>query len=188
LLANGWRQGLSVLLESSAWQFLPEFELTALQKLLTEISVNYQFKNSEQAWAALVTKFDELDIRDFLRKWKVSNDFISYVSDLVAAYKSVSWDLSALYRFGLEKCQLVDELKAAEGRMVDFTVAVSIHRQLQIHDKHEIVVAGKDLMDKFGIKPGPKLGELLKIIEEKIVRNECENEREAIFELVKESL
>jgi len=77
----------------------------------------------------------------------------------------------SLYHFGLEKVLLVDELKVAYGLKIDREQAVTINNQLQIHDKSEIVIAGKDLMEEFSLEPGPELGKILKIIEEKIVKN-----------------
>ena len=88
----------------------------------------------------------------------------------------------------MEKALLVDELKIAFGRDIDRERAVFINDQLQIHDKSEIVIAGKDLMDEFSLKPGPELGKILKTIEEKIVKNELKNEQIAILTEVKKML
>ena len=46
----------------------------------------------------------------------------------------------------------------------------------------------KDLMEEFSLEPGPELGKILKIIEEKIVKNELKNEQAAIFAEVKKML
>ena len=188
LLGSEWRNGLTLLIESEAWKYLPDFQDLALKKVLTELSVDFHFKNSEQAWAALLTRFSNIVVKAFLRKWKVSNEFSKYVADLVSAYELENWDLVSLYHFGLEKALLVDELKIAFGRDIDRERAVFINDQLQIHDKSEIVIAGKDLMDEFSLKPGPELGKILKTIEEKIVKNELKNEQIAILTEVKKML
>lgn len=72
--------------------------------------------------------------------------------------------------FWFRKVLLVDELKVAYGLKINREQAVTINNQLQIHDKSEIVIAGKDLMEEFSLEPGPELGKILKIIEEKIVK------------------
>ena len=43
-------------------------------------------------------------------------------------------------------------------------------------------------MEEFSLEPGPELGKILKIIEEKIVKNELKNEQAAIFAEVKKML
>lgn len=184
-LGADWRNGLTLLVQSGAWKYLPAFQLPALEKMLTEISSTFHFQNSEQAWAALLTRFTQIEVKNFLRQWKVSNDFAKYVSDLVSAYTIKKWDLLSLYQFGLEKVQLVDQLKNACGLEIDENYAIELDHQLQIHDKSEIVVAGKDLMKELSLKPGPELGQMLRKIEQKIVQNQLKNERQAIFEAVK---
>ncbi len=188
LLGQDWRNGLTLLLKSGAYKYLPDLQDSALKKVLTDLSVDFHFQNSEQAWAALLTRFSNVDVKTFLRKWKVSNEFAKFVADLVSAYELDSWDLMSLYHFGLEKVLLVDELKVAYGLKIDREQAVTINNQLQIHDKSEIVIAGKDLMEEFSLEPGPELGKILKIIEEKIVKNELKNEQAAIFAEVKKML
>ena len=60
---------------------------------------------------------------------------------------------------------LVDELKVAYGLKIDREQAVTINNQLQIHDKSEIVIAGKDLMEEFSLEPGPELGKILNYVD-----------------------
>ncbi len=188
LLADDWRRGIELLVQSGAWEYLVGFDLTGLSKMLSSLSKDFKFKNSAQAWAALLLNFDEQNIKDFLRKWKVSNEFIMSVTNLVNAYRQENWNLTSLYRFGLENCQLVDDLKAATGRKIDFDKAIKIDQALQIHHKSEIVITGADLMQEFQLKAGPELGKCLKKIEEKIVKNELENERQMILEFVKDKV
>ncbi|MCL2112648.1 MAG: CCA tRNA nucleotidyltransferase [Streptococcaceae bacterium] len=187
LNAEGWRNGLLLLAQSDAWKYLPEFELSALTKLTKELSVDFSFKCSEQAWAALLVRFDSIDVKKFLRQWKVSNEFITAVSSLTEAYKLSAWDLPSLYRFGLEKCQMIDDLKTGEGKNVDFSEAIKINNALQIHDKSEIVVTGSTLMKECNLEAGPLLGKILKTIEEKIVKNELKNDKASIMNFVAEN-
>lgn len=188
LLGKDWRNGVELSISAQAWKFLPNFQQDALEKLLTDLSVDFQFENSEQAWAALLSKFEQVDVKAFLRQWKVSNEFSKAVADLVEAYGLEEWTLMSLYRFGSDKARLVDDLKRAGGIAVDPKKVQLLDKALQIHQRSEIVVAGKDLMEEFAIKPGPALGKMLKRIEEKIVRNELLNERQAIFAEVSQAL
>ncbi|MFC4652208.1 CCA tRNA nucleotidyltransferase [Lactococcus nasutitermitis] len=183
LRADGWRKGLSVLIESGAWQYLPDFELAGLKKFLTVLSKTFQFKSSAQAWAIMLAQFDNISVKKYLRKWKVSNEFIRDVTALTEAHQLDKWDLASVYKFGLATCQLVDDWKMAEGLKIDFDRTVKIDERLQIHDKSEIVVKGSDLI-KMGFQAGPELGKMLAEIEEKIVNNEWINKREFILEKI----
>ena len=57
---------------------------------------------------------------------------------------------------------------------------------MTIHDKHEIVVNGGILIKEMQYKPGPELGKILKEIEKQIVLGELANDKEAIFEFIRE--
>ena len=190
LQADGWRKGLSALTESGAWQYLPGIEKNAVEKLLSALTENFHFKNSAQAWTALLVNFDSVNVKQFLQKWKVANEFIREVTLLTQAYQLSQWDLESLYKFGLARVQLIDDLKAGMGKQVDFTQAKKFNQRLQIHQKNEIVVSGNDLLKEFSqsLQPGPKLGQILKQIEEKIVRNELKNDRQEILAFVAETL
>ena len=188
LLAKNWKKGLEILLTSQAYEFLPDLQEQAISKLIQSINGDFTFKNSAQAWAALLVHFEQINVKAFLKKWKVSNDFIKYVYDLTEAYKLEAWSLESLYRYGLEKVTLVDQLKLAEGKQIDGEQARLYDEQLQIHHKSEIAVTGNDIIQTLGIKPGPKLGKILHQIEGMIVKNQLKNDRNKILTYIKEIL
>lgn len=185
LCAPHFRRGIELLLETKAYQYLPFVEEKALKNVLSDLTENFTFDSSELAFAALLVKSDEKNVKKFLKAWKVSNHFMNDVSDLTAAYQEKTWNLENIYRFGLKKAQQIDQLKRAEGLKIDENQAVKFDELLQIHDKSEINCTGKDLMAA-GIPAGPQLGQLLKTIEAKIVRNELKNNRNEILTFVKE--
>lgn len=185
-LSAGWRKGLQNLIDSEVWKFLPELNLTVLSKMIMDLSDDFQFKSSEQAWAGLLTAFDAVNPKSFLQKWKVSNQFIRDVSELLAAYQLSKWDLTSIYQYGLTKAKLIDDLKCAHGQKIDFDEAVKFDQLLQIHERSEIVIKGADLIN-IGFVPGPDIGKILDEIEEKIVTNQLKNEREEILNFVRNS-
>ncbi len=189
--AQGYKKGLSVLMESGAWQYLPQFKLEPLRKLQRELVASFTFKSSEQAWAAFLVRFNpDVDAHQFLRKWKVPNEFIRDVALLMEAYREQEWNLSNLYRFGLKSIQLIDDLRQAEGKSVDEKLVIRLNQALQIHDKSELQISGHDLLTKFPdlIQPGPKLGQLLKSIEKSVVLNELQNDKVHLFDFAKNEL
>ncbi|MDT2582835.1 CCA tRNA nucleotidyltransferase [Lactococcus petauri] len=188
LLAKNWKKGLEILLTSQAYTFLPDLQEKAIQALLQTLKASFTFVNSEQAWAALLVHSDQINVKAFLKKWKVSNDFIKYVYDLTEAYKLESWSLESIYRYGLEKALLVDQLKVAAGQDIDCDQAYIYDAKLQIHSKSELAVTGNDIIQTFNIKPGPILGKLLHQIEEQVVNNQLKNDRNKILIYIKEIL
>ncbi|MCH1722112.1 CCA tRNA nucleotidyltransferase [Lactococcus formosensis] len=188
LLAKDWKKGLEILLESEAYTFLPDLQEKAIHALIQTLNSDFTFANSAQAWAALLVHSDQINAKTFLKKWKVSNDFIKYVHDLTEAYKLESWSLESIYRYGLEKALLVDQLKVAAGQDVDCEQAYIYDAKLQIHSKSELAVTGNDIIQTFNIKPGPILGKLLHQIEEQVVNNQLKNDRNKILIYIKEIL
>ncbi|WP_285005949.1 CCA tRNA nucleotidyltransferase [Lactococcus formosensis] len=188
LLAKDWKKGLEILLESEAYTFLPDLQEKAIHALIQTLNSDFTFANSAQAWAALLVHSDQINVKTFLKRWKVSNDFIKYVHDLTEAYKLESWSLESIYRYGLEKALLVDQLKVAAGEDVDCEQAYIYDAKLQIHSKSELAVTGNDIIQTFNIKPGPILGKLLHQIEEQVVNNQLKNDRNKILIYIKEIL
>ncbi|MFK4948083.1 CCA tRNA nucleotidyltransferase [Lactococcus garvieae] len=188
LLAKDWKKGLEILLESEAYTFLPDLQEKAIHALIQTLNSDFTFANSAQAWAALLVHSGQINVKTFLKKWKVSNDFIKYVHDLTEAYKLESWSLESIYRYGLEKALLVDQLKVAAGQDIDCEQAYIYDAKLQIHSKSELAVTGNDIIQTFNIKPGPILGKLLHQIEEQVVNNQLKNDRNKILIYIKEIL
>lgn len=188
LLAQNWKKGLAILLDTQAYTFLPGLQEEPVRHLREKTAEDFTFANSFQAWAALLVQFEYIDVKNFLKKWKVSNDFIKYVSDLTEAYKLEEWSLESIYLYGLEKAVLVDQLKVALGQQIDGEQAYLYNERLQIHSKSEIVVTGKDIIESFSIQPGPQLGKILQQLETMIVKNQLKNDKNKILKYIKEIL
>lgn len=190
LMADFWRKGLRAMIDSKAYNFLPDLagKSDELEAMLTSLTEEFCFSISEQAWAMLFVCLGIDNIKSFLKKWKTSNDFQRSVVKLVEIYQlrqlgPVTKQIS--FKYGKEFLYLVEELRQAQGLVTDFAAIDQINQALTIHDKHEIVVNGGHLMKAFDLKPGPVLGELLKEVEFQIVEGQLENEEQAIMTFVK---
>ena len=71
LLAPYWRKGLEGVIASQSYQYLPLLQnsQSSLEKLF-QLSMDYTFTSSEQAWAALLLTLDENKLSAFFKKWK----------------------------------------------------------------------------------------------------------------------
>ncbi|HEM6044419.1 TPA: CCA tRNA nucleotidyltransferase [Streptococcus suis] len=190
LMADYWRKGLRAMIDSKAYDFLPDLagKSDELETMLTSLTEEFCFSTSEQAWAMLFVCLGIENIKSFLKKWKTSNDFQRSVVKLVEIYQlrqAGPVTKQICFKYGKEFLYLVEELRRAQGLVTDFTAIDQIDQALTIHDKHEIVVNGGHLMKVFDLKPGPVLGELLKEVEFQIVEGQLENEEQAIMTFVK---
>ncbi|HFI0457267.1 TPA: CCA tRNA nucleotidyltransferase [Streptococcus suis] len=190
LMADFWRKGLRAMINSKAYDFLPDLagKSDELETMLTSLTEEFRFSTSEQAWAMLFVCLGIDNIKSFLKKWKTSNEFQRTVVKLVEIYQlrlAGPVTKQICFKYGKEFLYLVEELRQAQGLTTDFAAIDKIDQALTIHDKHEIVVNGGHLMKIFALKPGPVLGELLKEVEFQIVEGQLENEVQAIMTFVK---
>ncbi|HEL1616606.1 TPA: CCA tRNA nucleotidyltransferase [Streptococcus suis] len=190
LMADFWRKGLRAMIDSKAYNFLPDLagKGEQLASMLSSLAEDFRFSTSEQAWAMLFVCLGIDNIKSFLKKWKTSNDFQRTVVKLVEIYQlrqAGPVTKQICFKYGKEFLYLVEELRQAQGLTTDFEAIDQIDQALTIHDKHEIVVNGGHLMKAFDFKPGPVLGELLKEVEFQIVEGQLENEEQAIMTFVK---
>ncbi|WP_367126932.1 CCA tRNA nucleotidyltransferase [Streptococcus suis] len=190
LMADFWRKGLRAMINSKAYDFLPDLagKSDELETMLTGLTAEFCFSTSEQAWAMLFVCLGIDNIKSFLKKWKTSNEFQRSVVKLVEIYQlrqAGPVTKQICFKYGKEFLYLVEELRQAQGLVADFAAIDKIDQALTIHDKHEIVVNGGHLMKTFDLKPGPVLGELLKEVEFQIVEGQLENEEQAIMTFVK---
>lgn len=184
LLAPYWRKGLEGVIASQSYQYLPLLQngRSSLEKLF-QLKMDYNFTSSEQAWAALLLTLDENKVSAFFKKWKTSRDFAKKVEQFVEIYRlreKARLNRRDVYRYDRNLLLSVEELRQAHGLHVDFQVIEELYDSLAIHDKHEMVVNGGMLMKKYGLKPGPGLGQVLSAIEWAIVDGELENDKKAI--------
>lgn len=191
LMAPCWRQGLNYLLSCRAYAYLPKLsgQQIALERLSSNLAKDYHFINSEQAWAALLIYLGVKDVTTFLKAWKTSLAFQRTVAQLVEIYhlrQEESLTPLTVYTYGRELLELAEKLRQAAGLATDFALIRRLDQELLIHDKHEIVIKGGDLITEFNLKPGKALGEHLKQIELAIVNGKLVNERAAILTFVQE--
>lgn len=184
LLAPFWRKGLKGVIASQSYQYLPLLQNSQLSlEKLFQLSMDYTFTSSEQAWAALLLTLDDNKVSAFFNKWKTSRDFAKKVEQLVEIYRlreKASLNRRDVYRYDRNLLLSAEELRQAHGLPADFQVIEELYDSLAIHDKHEMVVNGGMLMKEYGLKPGPGLGQVLSAIEWAIVDGELENDKKAI--------
>ncbi|MEQ9764354.1 CCA tRNA nucleotidyltransferase [Streptococcus sp. ZJ151] len=193
LMAPHWSKGLDALVATGAYDYLPDFQGTASKwrAFQTLIKKDYQFLSSEQAWTAVMIVLAITQPKGFLKKWKTSVQFQKRVTQMIEVFQArqssplTSWQV---YQYGKELIQEVESLRTAFEMEADFERLAKLDQDLLIHDKHDIVVNGGILMSELNLKPGPDLGRMLNQVEQAIVKGELFNDKEAIFNFVKNKI
>lgn len=183
-------RGLGAFHETKLYQHCPMFAeygetFNRLSRRKLEI------KDEIEAWTLLsyCLKMDEKDSAKLLRAWKSSNETIAQTSKAVTALEDIAdrrVTRFTLYNAG--EAGLKTALAAA--RQLEITVdedkLINDYRTLPIKSKKDLRVNGGDLIKEAGIKPGPKMGEILDYLEEEVLFGRVENERATLLELAKQ--
>jgi len=172
LLAPFWRRGLASMIESQAYDYLPDME-SSQDKLnrLFDLETDFIFESSEQAWSALLSALEIENAQPFLKAWKTSRQFAKQVQDLLtilALREKGELSKRDCYRFDLNLLLQAENLRQAQGKEVNPQAITETYQSLTIHDKKEIQINGGILIKEYGYQPGPDLGEILTEIEYKM--------------------
>ena len=190
LLAPHWRVGLSSMIESQAYNYLPDM-VGSQEKLqsLFDLENDFTFESSEQAWAALLWVLKVEDAQQFLKHWKTSRQFAKKVQDLLtilALREEGELSKRDCYRFDLDLLLQAENLRKAQGKDFDPQAITKTYESLTIHDKKEIQINGGILIKEYGYQPGPEMGAILAEIEYAIVDGDLENNLETIHAYLRE--
>jgi len=159
--------------------------------------INQTFYNHENTGANMAEKI--------MRRLKFSNEHIKCVTNLIKNHMfnyTREWSDSAIRRFiirvGLDHLDDLFELRAADirsmGRKVEpghpkdlrKQIKNILRRQNALHLK-DLAVNGNDVMRLLGIGPGPKIGDVLNDLLDKVLDNPKLNTRSRLIELIKKS-
>ena len=189
LLAPYWRVGLSSMIESQAYDYLPDM-VGSQEKLqsLFDLEKDFTFESSEQAWAELLWALEVEDAQQFLKHWKTSRQFAKQVQDLLTILSlREGGELSKrdCYQFNLDSLLQAENLRRAQGKEVNPQAIEETYHSLTIHDKKEIQINGGILIKEYGYQPGPELGNVLDEIEYAIVDGVLKNDRQAIHDYLR---
>lgn len=180
LLGQNPQAGLKVMLKTNLINYCPQLgdhvnEIKALCQVKP-----WHLETAGQAWGLLLTRWqaDRKQISSFLRAWKCSNDLIKHEQRVVLAWRQITKNqLTAMAMFdaGWSALNDANQIAAVDGQQVDPKVLKNKYQSLPIHDSHELNVEGGQLIKEAGIKPGPKLGQVIKVLIQQVVNGQVNN-------------
>ncbi|MDU7399311.1 MAG: CCA tRNA nucleotidyltransferase [Enterococcus faecalis] len=182
-------------------EFHPLLEKISVERITIEfvkmlLGVNRQgglapfIETEAEAWTLLIQSLNlpEAEIRSFLKAWKLSNQLIQNVSQLVRGLRfrlSNDWQPMMLYELGEESAVLVERLLYYYQQESQVQVTKELVKALPIHQRHELTITGKDLLAVLEETPGKWLGELIAEIEQHVVEGSLENKQEVLLSFAK---
>jgi len=162
-----------------------------------ECKVDYTFYNHDKQGAAVTEKI--------LKRLKFSNAEIKKVSNLVAHHMfnyTAEWTDAAVRRFirrigGLQNVPDLFAIRRADASAMESEIGVSYLAELQqridkiVAEEHaldvsDLKVNGEDVMKTLKVKPGPKVGQVLHELLEKVLDDPKLNDREPLIKLIKD--
>jgi tRNA nucleotidyltransferase (CCA-adding enzyme) len=159
--------------------------------------VDYTFYNHDRVGTEMA--------EELLRRLKFSNDDIKFISNLIANHMfdySSEWSDAAVRRFirrigGIENVKPLFALRNADAAAMEQEIGlgylIDLEKRIQkIIDEEnalhicDLAIDGKDVMDALQIAPGPRVGQILNDLLEKVLDQPALNQREKLLALIKE--
>ncbi|WP_347299221.1 CCA tRNA nucleotidyltransferase [Dolosigranulum savutiense] len=191
-------KGLKSMLKTKLFEYCPELASNKLALMYLSNNKGY-LENERQAWSLLVYYMNFLmpthycvDIRQFLRQWKSSNQVIAAVEAIVSGVQkrqaTEKMDPFDIYQLGAELARDVEYLLTLIDGSGHPDEATAIHQSLQIKSQQELALSGSDIMMLTDRKPGPWLGQVLSQLVEEVIYDRLDNDPTLLRTYVTEQL
>ncbi|USS87415.1 CCA tRNA nucleotidyltransferase [Fructilactobacillus hinvesii] len=180
-------RGLAQMLQTDLLCYVPVLNHHLKQlAVVSELPLARQLENETEVWSWLAVSLDwsVAQIRTTLQAWKSSKQLIADVASVTAASQSLLTDQMTdwqLYQTGATNLQTAAQLLVVLGKPDYSQELARRYETLPIHNKHELAINGKQLMQA-GIKPGPQLGQILNQLEQQVVAGAIENEPQQLLD------
>ncbi|WP_413627337.1 CCA tRNA nucleotidyltransferase [Fructilactobacillus vespulae] len=186
-------RGLQQMLDTNLFENIPFFnDFLDDLKLLLNKDLMHKIHNEVQVWTlfSIQFKLDEQMTKKMMRIFKCSNKLIN---DVVAATKGCNLilqnqlDAFNLYQIGKVNILNANQSATIYGGQIKEEKLLNDFNSLPIKEKHELEINGGFLI-KNGIKPGPKLGKVLKQLEFEVVDGKLLNNQSQLLNRANEIL
>ncbi|UUX34535.1 CCA tRNA nucleotidyltransferase [Fundicoccus culcitae] len=186
-----------LLIDSRIYQHLPMLNILNIQAVLDQLSnkyqamIDYPYVFSEaMSWALLLMELpyqSVVDKQHFLKVWTHSNQLIKdvkHITELIPVFETNQLSPQIIYHYPNDILFEVEQYMQAIGVVIQPSVQQRLD-DLPIKRRNDMAVNGKDIMALLNLKKGqPIVGELLAIIEERIILRQMENTKDAIEKFV----
>ena len=177
------RAAFKIFLQTKLSESVPDFAgKSDLLAIYPKLKFNPSLETSLWSIIIILLKISDNQIARFMRDWKNSNAMTEKVRKIVALFDLISEKSpSDLELFNAGKDVLLNTIDVAHilGQPINSEALVDRYTALPIKSMSELAVDGQFLIAN-GIKPGPKLGQILNEIKQKVISGELANSKDDI--------
>ena len=177
------RDAFKIFLQTKLSESVPDFAgKSDLLAIYPKLKFNPSMETSLWSIIIILLKIADDQIARFMRDWKNSNAMTEKVRKIVTLFDLISEKSpSDLELFNAGKDVLLNTIDVAHilGQPINSEALVDRYTALPIKSMSELAVDGQFLIAN-GIKPGPKLGQILNEIKQKVISGELANSKNDI--------
>ena len=177
------RDAFKIFLQTKLSESVPDFAgKSDLLAIYPKLKFNPSMETSLWSIIIILLKISDDQIARFMRDWKNSNAMTEKVRKIVALFDLISEKSpSDLELFNAGKDILLNTIDVAHilGQPINSEALVDRYTALPIKSMSELAIDGQFLIAN-GIKPGPKLGQILNEIKQKVISGELGNSKDDI--------
>lgn len=190
LLGDNRENGLKYFIKTESFNYCPR--LKNQREMLVTLSELKQrpFESESQAWliVTFLLGLKPQEVRTWLREWKLSNQLIKNVQELLEGFiirKEDIWTNDLLFDLGLEKALLIELTLSYFDIPSDTEQTKNQYLNLSIKSIQDLAVNGQLLLEETGENPGPWLGRMIDNLKSAVLSDSVPNTKEALIQLTK---
>ncbi|MEH7388390.1 CCA tRNA nucleotidyltransferase [Bacillus sp. JJ1521] len=175
---------ITLLVKTNLFQYLPG--LADESRNLEQFSLYKwnQLQERAEYWTLVCYLLNKDDKKAFLRQWKLPNKIIEQALQNVTCLEKVlqtGWEKRLLYDCGAECIKQIERILGVLGVQQEVSPYLEFCK-LPIKQRSDLPITGEDLLLWYNQKPGKWIAELYETIENGILENIVENNKEKIKE------
>ncbi|WP_010284142.1 CCA tRNA nucleotidyltransferase [Bacillus timonensis] len=173
-----------ILAETNLLQYMPGLENEKKNvKCFSAYKWN-ELKDRAEYWTLVSYLLKKDDLKTFLRQWKLPNKIIEQVVKNIGCLENVlnnGWNKQLLYDCGESCIKHVEKILGVLGIKQEISLYEE-YCKLPIKHRSDLKITGADLLQWYKQSPGKWVSQLLEKVENSILENKVENNKEKIKE------
>ena len=177
--------GLISLYQTQLYRFCPGLATYDFPKILQFAAGQITDEATVWSFLAYLGQLKRMQVRPFLRQWKVANNNIKLVQaaiELLNNYQGSNWQLyiagQAATAIAAQVLRLTCQQELAEQ-------LIEQYQDLPLKSPQQLAINGQQIMQVLNLSPGPQIGQYLKQIQQAIVAGQLVNDYQTIVNYLK---
>ncbi|WP_096434898.1 CCA tRNA nucleotidyltransferase [Alteribacter populi] len=158
--------------------------------VLRDYPYDFVISNENAFWFLASWSSCDSEVRAVLNHYKRSNRLIKDIMAMRQVVEGIlkgGWTSETLYLARKGDLPFCEQIRALlKGEQACRSAVVTMRETLPIQAKSDLAVQGKDLINEFKINEGKRIGTMLNRIERAVVNGQVTNEKQSIFQYVRE--